>query len=245
MKLYIYRGLGWERVPKDVTHAIVDESVTIIKRFAFYACTHIVSVIMGDNVKIIESGAFYWCTALRFLRVSKTLEFIGDLAFCNCDALEALFLPLTVKSIGAHAFYDCRSLRLLMLPNGIDLSNVSDRIIPGTAIENIARAAGVVYERDGGCGGNITNESNTRVNEWLIHHMEDVPFHKVCYTSFITTKQINNYLIENGNDSAPRTDTIHDMTPLHTLTTNPNAPADSIAALLDSNMEAVFSSNNQ
>ena len=35
------------------------------------------------------------------------------------------------------------------------------------------------------------------------------------------------------------------MTPLHILTTNPHSPADSIAALLDSNMEAVFSLDNQ
>ena len=63
MKLYIYQGLDNEEVPKDVTHVIVDNSVTIIKREAFLECRRLVSVIMGDNVKRIEAGAFHYCRA--------------------------------------------------------------------------------------------------------------------------------------------------------------------------------------
>ena len=35
-------------------------------------------------------------------------------------------------------------------------------------------------------------------------------------------------------------DTIHGMNPLHMLTMNPHTPADSISALLNSNIEAIF-----
>ena len=52
MKLYLYRGLDGEIVPKDVTHVIVDDKVTIIKEKAFYECGHLVSIMMGDNVKV-------------------------------------------------------------------------------------------------------------------------------------------------------------------------------------------------
>ena len=59
MRLYIFRGLDAERVPWNVTHAIVDESVTIIKEGAFYACRrHLVSIIMGDNGTSRHSTSF-------------------------------------------------------------------------------------------------------------------------------------------------------------------------------------------
>ena len=65
MKLYFYRGIDNEKVPKDVTRVIVDGSVAIIKKSAICECMHLVSAIMGDNVKRIEQLAFYNCVALR------------------------------------------------------------------------------------------------------------------------------------------------------------------------------------
>ena len=144
--------------------------------------------------------------------------------------MEALFLPSTLKSIEHHAFARCRSLRLLILPNDIDLSNVGNDIIDQTAIGHIATTAGMPF---------------SRVNEWLFHHMDDSPFHELCYNSSATTKQINEYLIEHGNDSALAIDTIHGMTPLHMLSMNPHAPADTIAALLNVDMEVAFCLDNQ
>jgi hypothetical protein len=242
MKLHIYQGET--NVPKDVTHVIVHESVTAIKEGAFHTCRYLVSIIMGDNVKRIERYAFYCCIALRFIRLSKTLEHIGEQAFLRCS-LEALFLPSTLKSIEDYAFISCRSLRLLVLPHGINLSNgnVGNAIIWNTGIEHIAQtAAGVTYERR---NNNATDESNHTMNEWLVHHMDEFPFHKLCYSPSVTTKQINDYIIDNGKDSALAIDPIHLVTPLHILSMNPNAPADAIATLSNSNMEALFCADNQ
>ena len=239
MKLYLYRGLDNEKVPKDVTHVIVDNSVTAIKRGAFSKCELLLSLIMGDNVKRIEDWAFWRCIALRFVRLSKTLEYIGIHAFRVCESLEALYLPSTVTSIGKYAFSFCRSMRLLVLPHDINVSNVGEQIIHKAGIQQIARAARVVlYDYN-------NFRSNRRVNEWLIHHMDDSPFHKLCYDSSVTTRQINDYLHERGNDAALVIDTIHGKTPLHMLSMNPHAPADAIAALLDVNMEVAFCLDNQ
>jgi len=243
MKLHIYHGLDGEIVPDDVTHVVVDNSVTVIKKKAFENCGLLVSIIMGDNVKRIEYYAFGACRALRFVRLSRTLEYIGYHAFGYCSSLEALFLPSTVTSIEYVAFGYCRSLRLLILPNDIDLDNV-DEIIDETAIYQIAENAGVAYEEDDP-GYDVTEESERRVNEWLYHHMDNSPFHKICYNSSITTKHINDYLNEHGNDSARAIDTIHGMTPLHMLSMNPHSPADAIAALLDVDVEAVFCLDGQ
>ena len=74
--------------------------------------------------------------------------------------------------------------------------------------------------------------------------MDAAPFHKLCYDSSVTTKQINEYLAEHGNDSALAIDTIHGMTPLHMLSMNPYAPAESIAALLKPDKAAAFCLDN-
>ena len=166
MKLYIYRGLDGEIVPKDVTHVIVDSRVTVIKKEAFSWCELLVSIIMGDNVKIIERWAFYKCRALRFIRLSKTLEYIGELAFFGCRSLEALFLPSTVTSIDHRAFVLCRFMRVLILPNDIDLSKVGYHIILNTAVYQIAEASGVRYVHDN-IVGRITDESIRRVKDKL------------------------------------------------------------------------------
>uniref|UniRef100_A0A7S3QFS8 Leucine-rich repeat domain-containing protein n=1 Tax=Chaetoceros debilis TaxID=122233 RepID=A0A7S3QFS8_9STRA len=154
-----------------------------------------------------------------------------------------MFLPSTVTSIGSSAFINCRSMRLLILPHDIDLSNVGRDIICATGSSRIAEDAGVAYEWN---GNRITEESTSRrVNEWLFRHMDEAPFHKVCCNSSITTKQINDYLTQNGNDIALSIDPYHGMTPMHMLTTNPNAPAETIAALLDVNVEVAFCADNE
>ena len=102
----------------------------------------------------------------------------------------------------------------------------------------------VACERDE--DGDITYESDLQVKEWLVHHMDDLPFYNRCYNSSITTKQINDlYLIENGNDLALQIHTIHDITPLRILLMNPHAPADAIAELLNPNMEAIMCLDSQ
>jgi len=241
MRLHIYHGLDNENVPKDVTHVIVDNSVTVIKRKAFCECRHLVSLTMGDNVKSIEREAFYYCLAIRFIRLSKALEYIEAGAFYNCESSEVLFLPSTVKSIGRSAFRCCRSMRFLILPHDIDLGKVGNRIIYQTGIEQFARTAGVEYNWN----NDLTEESNRRVNEWLFHHMDDAPFHMLCYDSSVTTKQISDFLDEHGNDSALAIDTIHGMTPLHILSMNPHAPADTILTLLKTNINAANVGDNR
>ena len=241
MKLYIYHGLDNEEVPKDVTHVIVDNSVTVIKIRAFAGCVHLVSLVMGDNVKRIEKYAFIHCIALLYIRLSKALEYIGDRAFEQCESLEALFLPSTVTSIEHLAISGCRSLRLIILPNDIDLGKVGNKIISYTHIQQIAKASGVEY--DYYYGGFV--EHNRRVNEWLFHHMDAAPFHKLCYDSSVTTKQISDYLHEHGDDSALAIDTIHGMTPLHILSMNPHAPPDAILTLLKANINAANVGDNR
>ena len=59
----------------------------------------------------------------------------------------------------------------------MDFANVCKDIVYFTKIQQIAETAGVEYEQ----GEWESEDSNRRVNEWLIHHMDETPFHKLCY----------------------------------------------------------------
>ena len=75
--------------------------------------------------------------------------------------------------------------------------------------------------------------------------MDESPFQHLCYNSFVTVKQINDHLNENGNESAIVIEAIRGISPLHMLSMNPKAPADTIAALSDFGMEVFFCLNNR
>lgn len=246
MKLHLYRGLEniEENVPSDVTHIIVEETVTTINEFAFYQCSHLVSVIASDNLKRIESYAFMGCRALKIVRLSKILQYLGEGAFDRCVSLEALFLPSKIKSTGHSVFSHCRSLRCLILPNEVDISYTSCKgIIRGTAIQRIAAAAGVAYYGDPIQMHGFWSEeskSNHKVNKWLASYMDKLPLHKLCYKSSVTTDTINNYRNENGKQAALQIDPYHGMTPLHILAMNPFAPPETMSAIFESNVETAF-----
>ena len=88
------------------------------------------------------------------------------------------------------------------------------------------------------------------MKEWLINHTDEqgIRFHSTsfaCYNSSIATTNINEYLVENGDNSAFAIDPYHSMTSLHIISMNIHAPADAIAALLDVDAEAVIRFDNQ
>lgn len=249
--LYRYLGLENEKIPKDVTHVIVDDSVTNINEWAFCMRRRLVSVIMGDNVTTIQDNAFYKCHNLKHIRHSKTLQYIGRKAFFHCRSLEILILPSSIQLIGLEAFCRCESLRVLILPDqnnrfgdvGRRSLLLGHRIIHGTAIYKIAEAAAVEYEEQGGFD---RYEESYLANEWLLHHMDESPFHKLCCNMSIDAIQINDFLSQNGIETASQLDRIYGMTPLHMISLNPFAPADVIAGtLLQAGIGNVFKRDNQ
>ena len=96
------------------------------------------------------------------------------------------FVP-PIESIDYQAFWYCESLKLIILPHYIDLGKDGDELrelFLRTDIEQIAKNADVAYEYEED-EEDVTEESNRQVKEWLIRHMDDSPFHKICYDSSI------------------------------------------------------------
>ena len=132
---------------------------------------------------------------------------------------------------------------MIILSHDIAFGNVDQGIIWETGSQHIEENAGEYEIND--YGYDVTDRSIRRVNEWLSRYMDEVPLHRLCYDPSITTKHINEHLAENGTEAALAIDPYHAMTPLHMLSMNPHAPADTIAALLDVNMEVAFCLDNQ
>jgi len=244
---YNYKGHDGEEVPKNVTHVTIDESVEIIKTNAFHNCRYLYSVIMYDNVKRIKDFAFSHCGCLKFIRLSKTLQHIECYAFSHCLGLEVIFLPNTIQKLGWSVFEYCLRLKMFHLPHNINEEELNEvqAIIEDTKIEKIAKKDGRMYEENKSrFGEDFTEESNEKVNAWLIHHMCTFPLHKICYNASVTTKDISFYLNENGNDSVQQNDRHYGMIPLHILSMNPYATTEAVIFLMNVNLKTAFYEDN-
>lgn len=125
--LYTHEG---QKVPEDVTHARIHESVTKISREAFYMRQYLVSVEMHTNVeeilarafmgtsltsinlsgvKIVDDSAFHGCINLVDVEFGDKLDVIGREAFKSCHSLRSAVLK-NVRSIGSGAFCSCKLL---------------------------------------------------------------------------------------------------------------------------------------
>eukprot|EP00986_Skeletonema_menzelii_P004540 scaffold1553_cov119-Skeletonema_menzelii.AAC.3 len=111
--IFVYMG-GDQEVPDWVTHAVIDPSVKIVRRRAFYYLEELVSVIFHDDVEIIEEAAFYLCESLRGIKLLGVRE-IGAGAFNGCYALSDVEFGDRLETVGEHAFQYCTSLRSIKM----------------------------------------------------------------------------------------------------------------------------------
>eukprot|EP00986_Skeletonema_menzelii_P015650 scaffold12326_cov86-Skeletonema_menzelii.AAC.1 len=113
--IFLYLG-GDQVVPRGVTHAIIDPSVKIVLRMAFYNRQQLVSVIFHYDVEIIEDDAFYECICLRGIKLLGVRE-IGAGAFKYCDALSDVEFGDELETVGEAAFRCCWSIRSIKMPS--------------------------------------------------------------------------------------------------------------------------------
>ena len=114
--IFVYMG-GDQVVPDRVTHAVIDPSVKIIPRRAFWFRRHLVSVIFHDDVEIIEEYAFDGC-ALRGVITLLGVREVGKGAFDGCTELSGVEFGDQLETIGNSAFYNCCNfLRSIKMPS--------------------------------------------------------------------------------------------------------------------------------
>ena len=114
--VFLYMG-GEQVVPRDVTRVIVDQSVKIIPRRAFFKRKHLVSVEFHDGVKIIEGQAFYKCVSLQRLNIPG-VNIVGHAAFYDCTDLNDVEFGDELETIELQAFESCHNIRNIVIRAG-------------------------------------------------------------------------------------------------------------------------------
>ena len=113
--IFVYLG-GEQVVPFEITHAIIDPSVNIVRGLAFSNCRQLVSVIFHNGVEIIKESAFYGCEYLPSIKLIGVRE-IGPRAFQYCLSLSDVEFGDRLETVGYHAFDSCYPLRSIKIPS--------------------------------------------------------------------------------------------------------------------------------
>ena len=73
-----------------VTELTIPNTVTAIKRYAFFGCSSLTSITIPENVTSIGNYAFYNCSSLTSITLSEGVTSIGDDSFSGCSNVENL-----------------------------------------------------------------------------------------------------------------------------------------------------------
>jgi hypothetical protein len=111
--IFVYLG-GEQVVPEDVTRVIIDRSVKIIPRRAFFRRYKLVSAEMHDGVEKIDEGAFRGCHYLRRIKFPGVREIEYE-AFLGCNSLTDVEFGNNLETIGFSAFHNCRSIQRIQV----------------------------------------------------------------------------------------------------------------------------------
>lgn len=122
------------KVPKAVTHVVIDPLVQIIERQAFAHCHALKSVSFpgalpttgsnttGSQLTRIGEFAFAECTSLKSIQIPASVEKIESSAFESCHFLKSVTFQRVGTSlaglthVGDDAFCNCYSLKSIEFP---------------------------------------------------------------------------------------------------------------------------------
>ena len=129
-------GSSWYSYIKSV---VIEDGVTRIGAYAFYACTSLTEVIIPNSVKSIGTHAFFSCMALTKIVIPNSVTCIGKSAFQDCSSLVEVNIPDGIETIENSVFSGCISLAHIDIPNSVtcietgaffDCSSLTELIIP-------------------------------------------------------------------------------------------------------------------
>lgn len=96
-----------------ISGAYVNDRVAIIRPYAFYLCSSLISASF-TACTTIGSSAFYSCTSLTTISFPVCTT-ISSGAFCNCNKLTTVSFP-ACTTIGSSTFSNCNKITTALLP---------------------------------------------------------------------------------------------------------------------------------
>ena len=93
---------------QEMDSYIIPESVTHIRKYAFYGAKHLAKLFIPDSVVTIGTHAFCGCESLTHLIIPSSVKSIGEGAFYGCSSLDSIFIPKGLINMGKYAFDRCK-----------------------------------------------------------------------------------------------------------------------------------------
>ena len=103
-------GNPWFDYSSIITSAVIDDNVTTIGNYSFFACDRLSSVEISDKITTIGDNAFTYCDNLSSIEIPDGVTAIGKSAFTGCNSLSSVIIPDSVTIIGNEAFSGCNTL---------------------------------------------------------------------------------------------------------------------------------------
>lgn len=111
MNNYSYQSYApWFSQRESIKKVIINNSITSIGDYAFYACSNITSITIPNSVKCIGECAFDDCTVLTSITIPNSVLSISDFAFRHCTGLTSITIPNNVTNIAESAFIYCSGI---------------------------------------------------------------------------------------------------------------------------------------
>lgn len=128
---------------ENLLHVVIPDTVTLIDKGAFTACTNLQTVKMSETVEFIGESAFFGCLSLTEIELPETLHTIDVDAFGWCFSLEHLDIPSSVRTLGDGAFIHS-AMKEIVIPEGVsvipecafmNMPNLREITLPSTITE--------------------------------------------------------------------------------------------------------------
>lgn len=119
MENYEAEGAPWYSYADEITTLVIEEGITGIGDYSFYACTSLSTISIPSTVTKIGDYAFAFCESIVAFDLSGDITGIGDWAFYGCSGLVSIELPEELSSLGTGTFAYCTSLASVTIPDTV------------------------------------------------------------------------------------------------------------------------------
>jgi len=200
--VFIYTN-GGPGPSRDIVHAVVHPSVTVIPDSLFEECNKLQSVQLYEGLEEIGYKAFFRCKALRHMVIPSTVTKIGEYAVYYTD-IEIANLSNDVTELGRAAFTFGRFVNFKIPPLittvpesvvgscksmfSLEMSENVTQIKTGAFIanwhmRNVAIPPNCVVDRDAFDNCNALGRFGTedKIVHALKHRFDGLPIHKMMY----------------------------------------------------------------
>ena len=233
---------NYRHIRPYIKSVIINDGVTSIGDYAFYACP-LTSITIPNSVTSIGLDAFVYCSYLTSITIPNSVTSIGEHAFSGCSKLTspvynahcfaymptsysgAYAIPEGIKQIAGGAFAGCSSLSSITIPNSV--TSIGDDTFSGcSSLTSITIPNSVTY-LGSGLDGSVFSGCSSLTSVTISNSVTTIGYKTFSGCSSLTSVTIGNSVTSIG------TDAFEDCYSLRTITCYSMRPPKIIQAALN------------